>query len=398
MANASQILMPKLGLTMTEGLLASWAVKPGDEVKPGDLLFVVETEKVASDVFADEPGRVEKILVAEGETVPVGTPVCALASASGSARNAPAAAQPVSPPALSPAMNGRPAEGAAARADRRIVATPLARRAAREAGVDLARLAGSGPKGRIKFADVEAALAARPAAPPQTPAEAARRAPTRVERVIADRLTQSKQTIPHFYVLRTVDVTALTRLRAEMNDDKSKRALSVTHFIVAAVGRALAEMPEMNALWRDDGIETLSSTDVGVAVDVDSGLVVPVLRDAGRRSLDTIAGEMEGLIARARARQLAVDDMQGGAIAVSNVGMYGASYLVPVIDPAQSSILGVGAASELFRPDENGAPRLAREIGLTLSCDHRIHNGVRAARFLEHVAALLERPLRLLRG
>lgn len=403
MANASQILMPKLGLTMTEGLVASWAVKPGDEVKPGDLLFVVETEKVASDVLADEPGRIDKILVAEGETVPVGTPVCALATgAGGSARaSAPAAPSP-SPrqgaqPAPTAAANG-PVEGAPARAGGRIVATPLARRAAREAGVDLARLAGSGPKGRIKFADVEAALAARPAARPQASGEAARRAPTRVERVIADRLTHSKQTIPHFYVLRTVDVTALTKLRAELNDDRSRRALSVTHFIVAAVGRALAEMPDMNAVWRDEGIETLASTDVGVAVDVESGLVVPVLRDAGRRSLDALAGEMEGLVARARARQLAVDDMQGGAIAVSNVGMYGASYLVPVIDPAQSSILGVGAASELFRPDENGAPRLAREIGLTLSCDHRIHNGVRAARFLEHVAALLERPLRLLRG
>ena len=390
MAKASQILMPKLGLTMTEGLVASWAVKPGDDVRAGDLLLVVETEKVASDVFADAAGRVEQILVAEGETVPVGTPVCALAPTDASwppAQSAPAAA-PVAAP----------------KAGARVVATPLARRAARAAGIDLSALAGSGPKGRIKFADVEAARVARPAAEPTpvvTPIAApvgSRRAPTRVERLIADRLTRSKQTIPHFYVLRSVDVTALLGLRADLNADASKPALSVTHFLVAAVGRALARMPEMDSVWREDSVETLGAGDVGVAVDAESGLVVPVLRAAGAKSVDTIAADMAELVARARAGRLGVDEMQGAAIAISNVGMFGASWLVPVIDPAQSSILGVGATQDLFRPDEKGQPRLAREIGLTLSCDHRIHNGVRAARFLEEIAGWLEKPIRLLRS
>ncbi len=393
MANATQILMPKLGLTMTEGLVASWAVKPGDEVETGDLLFVVETEKVASDVFADAPGRIEKILVAEGETVPVGAPVCALA-----ARRAPAQAMaPAGPPPVMTTKAPAPSADAA-----RILATPLARRIARERGVDLSRVAGSGPRGRIKCADVEAASAARPVAPSPVARDArpapTSRPPTRMERVIAERLAQSKQTIPHFYVLRTIDATALLGLRADLNADRTKRALSVTHFIVAAVGRALAAMPEMNALWRNEAIEMLTASDVGVAVDVASGLVVPVAREAGARTLDALAEHMESLVQRARDGALGLDEMQGAAISVSNVGMYGASYLVPVIDPAQSAILGVGAARSAFRPDEKGAPRLAQEIGLTLSCDHRIHNGVRAARFLEHVAALLERPLRLLRA
>jgi len=385
MAAPATLLMPKLGLTMTEGLLAEWRVKPGQAFAAGDVLLVVETEKIANEIEAQSAGVLGEILVGEGETVPVGTVIATLGegSESGSASPAPSPAQPVAPAAQPPAP--RPASG-------RIVATPLARRIARQRGVDLASVSGSGPHGRIKMADVEAALAGVS----QPSANTARRPATSVEQVVARRLTQAKQTIPHFYVLAEADVTELLALREGLNASSGPR-ISITPFIIAAVGRALAALPQANTLWDNGDIVTLPTTDVGMAVDSPRGLMVPVVRNAGEGTLEEVAARCSDLVVRARTGKLASGETEGGAISVSNIGMFGASHLVPIINPGQSAILGVAAIKPVFRPDANGQPALRREVGLVLSCDHRVLDGVRAARLLDEIVRILENPISLLR-
>jgi pyruvate dehydrogenase E2 component (dihydrolipoamide acetyltransferase) len=404
MSDPAAILMPKLGLTMTEGLLASWRVGPGDMVASGDVLFVIETEKIATEIEAERAGRIGDILVPEGETVPVGATLAtwadgaaavSKASASASAKAVPEAASP--PPAASvppAALPGR-STGAASR----IIATPLARRVARQKGLALDGVTGSGPHGRIKIRDVEAALASGVTAPRSGgSAQPQRRPASAVEQVVARRLSQAKQTIPHFYVLAEADITRLLAAREELNAaGGGLTRLSLTHFIMAAVGRALLAQPEINSVWEDGDIVTLAGSDVGMAVDSPRGLMVPVVRDAGAQPLDAVASACSGVVAKAREGRLTTADCEGGAISVSNVGMYGASHLVSIINPGQSAILGVAAAKPVFRPDSRGQPALRQELGLVLSCDHRVIDGVRAARFLDLVVKTLEHPLPLLR-
>ncbi|MCR4522199.1 dihydrolipoamide acetyltransferase family protein [Bosea sp. 47.2.35] len=406
MSASAAIVMPKLGLTMTEGLLASWRVGPGDTVATGDVLFVIETEKIATEIEAERAGQIDAILVPEGETVPVGATLAtwadgtAAASGSGPAPAPVAAgeARPQPAPMAAPTVEARPSGGSSAR----IVATPLARRVARQNGVALDRVAGSGPHGRIKLKDVEAALAAAPAASHAAgaaarKADSQRRPATAVEQVVARRLSQAKQTIPHFYVMAEADITALLAMREELNAAGMPQRLSITHFIMTAVGRALLAQPEINAVWDEGDIVTLAGSDVGMAVDSPRGLMVPVLRDAGVQHLDAVASSCAGLVARAREGRLSAADCEGGAISVSNVGMYGASHLVSIINPGQSAILGVAAVKPVFRPDAQGQPTLRQELGLVLSCDHRVIDGVRAARFLDLVVTTLEHSLPLLR-
>lgn len=294
------------------------------------------------------------------------------------------------------------------------MATPLARKLARDAGIDLSGLRGSGPRGRIKARDVEAAITAGPkisATPPsagagQPPAPHAhaercpgtRRPASAIEKVIARRLTQAKQTIPHFYVQAEADVTRLLALRDELNASGDTPRISLTHFVVAALARALVKSPEMNVLWAEDEIVQLDGADVGIAVDTERGLLVPVLRDAHRLRLDDLAAVAAALVSRAREGKLDAVDLEGGVISVSNVGMFGASYLTPIINPGQSAILGVAAIRSAFRPDAAGQPQLRQEMGLVLSCDHRVLDGVKAARFLDRVTTLLQYPLSLLRA
>ncbi len=402
-ATTGTIVMPKLGLTMTEGLIASWSVKPGDEVSEGDILFVVETEKIATEVAAHGPGRILSIDAGEGDVVPVGAPVATWTGAS-----APAAGDGAAPAEAPAPAETAPPTPKAAQAGGRILATPLARKIARGAGIDLATVTGTGPRGRIKAGDVEALMAAPPAKPsappasapslPPPPAEATRRPATGIEKVVARRLTEAKQTIPHFYVLAEADVTRLLALREELNAQRGFARLSLTHFVVAAVGRALAQMPEVNVLWGEDEVIALPHGDVGVAVDTARGLLVPVVRRADSLSLDAIARTMGEAVDRARDGRLEATDLQGGAISVSNVGMFGASHLVPIINPGQSAILGAAAVKPTFRPDEAGAPALVQELGLVLSCDHRVLDGVKAARFLDLIVKLLQQPLTLLRA
>jgi pyruvate dehydrogenase E2 component (dihydrolipoamide acetyltransferase) len=396
-SDGNPLLMPKLGLTMTEGLLAEWRVAPGAQVRPGDVLFVVETEKIATEIEATAEGRIETLLVEPGQTVPVGSPVALWTGPApgGDVVPEPMAALPSAPVAAQP--------GPVAMPEGRIVATPLARRLARQAGIDLSALRGSGPRGRIKAADVEAASATAVRAPapvtqPPRTASGSVRPPTTVERIVADRLSLSKRTIPHFYVLADADVTELEHVRAELNADRSGTRITINHFLIAATAAALRADPGFACRWTEAGIEALPAGAVGIAVDTSRGLMVPVLQDAGTTGIEAIAEAAGHLVARARDGRLSPDDMAGAAISISNVGMTGASMLVPIIDPDQSAILGVGAIRSVFRPDARGRPALRREMGLVLSCDHRVHDGMGAARFLDRIVEALRHPVRAIRA
>jgi pyruvate dehydrogenase E2 component (dihydrolipoamide acetyltransferase) len=380
MSAASDIVMPKLGLTMTEGLLAEWRVVPGSRVSAGEVLFVVETEKIASDVEAPAAGEIRELLVEAGATVPIGTPVARWSGEPGI---------PVAGPE-------RAADSPAPMDGPRILATPLARRLAKQAGIDLRRVPGSGPKGRVKAIDVtRAGEATGPAALPAHARPAA--APGPVRAAAARRLGQSKRDIPHFYVGQAAEVSRLLLLREELNARTDLPHITLTHAVMAATGRALLELPVLNRVWEEEGWRRLEESDVGLAVDTPRGLLAPVLRDVGRAPLDDVAARTAGLATRAREGRLALEDLAGGSITVSNLGMHGPRFLVPIVNPGQSMILGVGAVEALFRPDANGAPTLRREITLVLAADHRVLDGAEAAALVACIARHLERPFGLLR-
>lgn len=393
------LLMPKLGLTMTEGLLAEWRVQPGQRFRAGEILAVVETDKIASDLEAATDGVFAEAIVAAGQTVPVGTPI-ARWSADGIVAPAPA-------PSLALAAGAEPA---------RVLATPLARRMARELGVALASVTGTGPRGRVKAADVEAAAQALQAAAPtaanaehvtaavpeSAPAAAgvsgARIAPSSLQAAMARRMVAAKRDVPHFYLAAEAELSELLSLRERLNAEGDLPRLSLTHFVLAAVGRALRAMPEMDRVWDGDAIVALGRGDIGLAVSTERGLVAPVLRGAAHLTLDGLAAAASALTERARTGRLTEAEMTGGAITVSNAGMHNVTYMTAVIPPGQAMILGVGSVREVFRPDAAGAPMLKRELGLVLSADHRILDGVTALSFLNRIMAELQRPLRLLRA
>ncbi|ABE36733.1 e3 binding domain protein [Paraburkholderia xenovorans LB400] len=423
-----ELLVPKLGLTMTEGTLIEWMISPGDRFDADQGLYVIESDKAANEVSAEGSGVLLEVTAELGMPLSVGSVIgywdddpqaatnhavraepsahAAAASASSpdsNAANAAPSAQTSRPPA---AMNGQ--SGQSGQSGARGISTPLARRLARERGIDLTNLAGSGPRGRIRARDVELAPANSPASAPDVPlpatasraaqvAQAATvRAATSIEKTIARRLVTSKQTIPHFYLSVEAEISAVQRLRSQLNDAQSNRRFTVNHFVVAAVGRALALVPEANRVWDDSGITSFAATDVGVAVHTERGLLVPVLRDVGRQALGEVARHASEAIGRAQAGQLNAAEMAGGAITVSNAGMHDVTLMTSIINPGQSMILGVGSVRQVFRPDAHGQPALKNEVGLVLSVDHRVLDGVTALKFLRQVVAAIERPASLL--
>jgi len=388
----ADLVMPKLGLTMTEGLLTEWRVKPGQAFAGGEVLCIVETDKVANEVEATAPGTLGEVLVAEGETVPVGTSLARLAKGEGAAP----APQKEAPPAAAPATAATsPPIGAAGT---RIVATPLARRLARQRSVDLAAVTGSGPRGRIKAGDVEKARTAAAMAPAAAAAAGVREEqPDAARLATAQRVAAAKPGVPHFYVTHEAEVSRLSRLRAELNAAPGRPRISVTHLLIKALGLTLAELPAMNRIWLDGRILAFDGADVGMVTETPQGLRIPVLRDAATQPLDDLARQATSLAQRARDGQLRGEEVGGGAVSLSNVGMFGVTGLAPIISPPQAMILGVGAERALFRPGADGTPEARRELQLTLAVDHRIVDGAEAARFLAAVARYLEAPLSLLR-
>jgi pyruvate dehydrogenase E2 component (dihydrolipoamide acetyltransferase) len=411
---AHEVLMPKLGLTMTEGAVSEWKVKPGDALRAGAVILVVETDKVAFDVEAEVDGVLLDIAVAEGQTVPVGTPLARI----GATRES---AEPTTI-GVAPAVNTRSPDAptkavtpVAPRSDGRVIATPLARKLAAAAGVDLATIVGTGPGGRIKAANVEQAATQRsdtgaaamvmPASPPPALTKPAhtkelpgttRRKPSVTQATMARRLSEVKQGVPHFYLAAEAEVSALQALRAQLNTTGEAPKITLTTFLVSAVGRSLVDIPAANTVWSDGELVTFAATDVGIAVHAPQGLYVPVMRDAGRKSLLQIAEDSHALIGRAREGRLSAAEMAGGAFTVSNAGMFNVTYLTPIVNPGQAAILGVGSVRKVFRPDDEGRPTLRQELGLVLAADHRVLDGVAGLALLNRIISYLEAPIRLL--
>jgi pyruvate dehydrogenase E2 component (dihydrolipoamide acetyltransferase) len=443
------ILMPALSPTMEKGNLAKWLKKEGDKVKSGDVIAEIETDKATMEVEAVDEGTIAKILVPEGtQDVPVNDVIAVLAgdgedvtTAGASAGKPPpkaAAPKPVAPPAAAaaapaaaprPAPAATPAPQAAAAAPQtngrgRIFSSPLARRLAKEAGIDLSRIAGSGPHGRIIAHDVEEAksgkgLKAPAAAPSPAPALAPSMSDQQVlalfepgsyeivphdnmRRTIAQRLTASVQTVPHFYLTIDCDIGKLIAAREEINmaapTDKEKRPLyklSVNDFVIKAMAVALQRVPNCNVSWTEGGMVKHKHSDIGVAVAMPGGLITPIVRKAETKSLSVISSEMKDFAARARARKLKPEEYQGGTTAVSNLGMYGIKDFTAVINPPHATILAVGTSEE--RPVVRaGKIEIAHMMSVTLSCDHRAVDGALGAEMIGAFKQLIENPVMMM--
>ena len=482
---ATNILMPALSPTMTEGTLARWLKKEGDQVKAGDVIAEIETDKATMEVEAVDEGVLGRILVGDGtEGVKVNDPIAVLvepgeAVPEGNGASAPApqakapkdgggetaqatapgqsasegpaieavkasggkvagaAEQPVSMPSSgggggggqqqSPAPQPPRANGHAGAGGERVFASPLARRMAQQAGLDLSRMQGSGPNGRIVKSDIEAAMARGPAqqapaaqapqptaapapqpaaAPPAPkPAVAPPSAPHKavpnssIRKVIARRLSESKQTIPHFYVTMDFEIDALLKLRSDLNakspKEKGAFKLSVNDLVIKAVATTLRRYPDVNAMWTDDAILQFEDVDVSVAVATPTGLITPIIRKADMKGLSAISNEMKDLAARAKANKLKPEEFQGGGFSISNMGMYGVRDFSAIINPPQAGILAVAAGEQ--RPVvKGGALAIATVMTCTLSVDHRVIDGALAAEFMQALKGVMEDPLSLM--
>lgn len=402
------ITMPALSPTMTEGTLARWLIKEGDSVSAGDVIAEIETDKAAMEIEAVDEGSVGRLLVIEGtEGVSVNQPIAVLLEdgedASALDGFLPADGAPAPTPQPSP-----PEESPAPATDRAFV-SPLARRMAEKAGLDLAVIEGTGPRGRIVKSDIEAALsagatraapvprvAASPAAPPP-PAGGSEVVPhTNMRKVIAHRLLESKQTIPHFYLTIDCEIDRLLAVRRELNDrDDADYKISVNDFVIRASALALRKTPEANVSWSDEGMIRYGSVDVSVAVAVDAGLITPVIRNADQKGLAEISIEMKDLAVRARNGKLMPEEYQGGTFSISNLGMFGVREFSAIINPPQSAILAVGAGGQ--RPVvKEGALNVATVMSCTLSCDHRVVDGALGARLLAVFKGFIEDPVTML--
>ncbi|MCL4133483.1 UNVERIFIED_CONTAM: hypothetical protein GTU68_040074 [Idotea baltica] len=415
--------MPALSPTMEEGTLAKWTVKEGDTVESGQIMAEIETDKATMEFEAVDEGVIGKLLIAEGTAgVKVNTPIAVLleegedASAADNAEPAksdntpndvksaaapesdakPAAEKPAEDKTEAPKAAEAPKPAPTADKGERVFATPLARRIAADKGVDLKSISGSGPKGRIVKADVENAKPG--AAPAPTASTSLAQSPSAgMRKTIAARLTEAKQTVPHFYLRRGIQLDKLLSTRAEINAGLAESGvkLSVNDFIIKACAKALQDVPDANVVWADDRILKLDASDVAVAVAIEGGLFTPVIRDSDSKTLSTISAEMKDLAGRARDRKLAPHEYQGGSFAISNLGMMGVENFDAVINPPHGSILAVGAGAGMKKPivGDDGSVSVATVMSVTLSVDHRAIDGALGATFLDAIVRYLENPL-----
>ncbi len=420
--------MPKLSDTMEEGKILRWMKRPGDRVAIGEVIAEVETDKANMELEAYDEGVLSEVRLAEGESAPVGAVIAVLAepgdaNAAPAAKKSAAAAKPSAAPKPAPerqeAPKAKPAKAEPVREpwrptvvvrpaaeEEHVKASPLARRIAREHDLDLRTLTGSGPGGRIVEKDVEAALASRgrtgtepePAprkAPAAAPAAADRVELSRIRRTTAKRMGEAKREIPHFYATAEIAMDEAVRLKeALVALGAEYDGLTYTHLLVKAVGLALRRVPELNGSYDGDAMVLHDAVNVGVATAVDDGLVVPVIRGADREPLAAIVRQARGLLERARSGRFANDDLSGGTFTVSNLGMYPVSDFAAVINPPQAAILAVGTIRET-PVVRDGRVVPGRLMHVTVSCDHRIIDGVLAGRFLRELKGLLENPLAL---
>ncbi len=428
-----EILMPALSPTMEEGTLAKWMVKEGDVVASGDVIAEIETDKATMEVEAVDEGIIGKILVAEGaEGVKINTAIAILfeegedasamnvastPSPAASIAETPKAGEPAPVAEIRPALSTPHSAGG-----ERIFASPLARRIASQKGLDLSRIAGSGPHGRIVKADVENATGAPPGIAAQTVAETPvatskmasspdaeqiKRLYTdrqyeevpldNMRKTIAARLTEAKQTIPHFYLRRDIELDALLAFRGSLNKKLADKGvkLSVNDFVIKACALALRDVPDCNAAWAKDRILKFKAVDIAVAVAIEGGLITPVLRDSEAKTLSTLSDEMKDLAGRARDRKLAPHEYQGGSFAISNLGMMGVENFDAVINPPHGAILAVGAGIKkpIVKDDQ---VEIATVMSVTLSVDHRVIDGALGAELLSAIKAYIEDPMTML--
>ena len=414
------VLMPALSPTMTDGTLARWLVKEGDSVKSGDVIAEIETDKATMEVEALDDGVVAKLAVAEGtQNVAVNAVIAVLAEdgesvddALAAVAAAPTAATPTPQQADVPAAPVVPvqtspvqpvATSAPTTATNRVFASPLARRIAADAGLDLARLSGTGPHGRIIRADVEEAISAGPARqavspPPASASQAEERfvPHNAMRRVIAERLQQSKQTAPHFYLTVDCEIDNLLAARKALNEAAEDGVkISVNDMVVKAAAAALMAEPDVNGYFEAEGCRYFSSADICVAVAVDGGLVTPVLHHVESLGLAEISRKTADLASRARSGTLDPSEYAGGSFTISNLGMFGIREFAAVINPPQSAILAVGAGEQ--RPVvKNGELAVATVMSVTLSADHRIVDGALGAKWLQAFKRAIEQPVTML--
>jgi pyruvate dehydrogenase E2 component (dihydrolipoamide acetyltransferase) len=417
---AIQILMPALSPTMEEGTLSKWLVKEGDTVESGDVMAEIETDKATMEYEAVDDGIIAKILIAEGTSaVAVNTPIAVLVEEGEAYTEGETTSAPEQAPIVEVERVPLPSVTTIEKTDKgaRLFATPLARRAALENGVNLGEVSGSGPRGRIIRADIEANATIRPLAKATSTApimgisassdsvkaiysdrEYAEVSLNGMRKIIASRLTEAKQTIPHFYLRRSVQLDSLLAIRSEMNKGlaDSGMKVSVNDFIIKASARALQDVPTANVVWAEDRILQMVASDVAVAVSVEGGLFTPVIRDSETKSLTSLSTEMKDLAGRARDKKLAPHDYQGGSFAISNLGMMGIENFDAVINPPQGSILAVGAGMKKPIVDHTGQVIVATMMSMTLSVDHRAIDGALGAEFLARISFYLENPLAML--
>jgi pyruvate dehydrogenase E2 component (dihydrolipoamide acetyltransferase) len=445
-----EVLMPQLGETVAEGKITKWFKSAGDQVKPGDNLFEIETDKVSMEVPSTTTGVLSEIRVVAGDVAPVGAIVAVIADGSGTAKTAtpipltPAKAGLQQPATLDSSVRGNERKDAPfvspsptpnrssipldpffevrtparnygpARLPGGTFVTPLARRLAAEAGIDLSHTTGSGPHGRIVARDLESTPRPVRTALTEGPSAAEIRALypegsyeevplDGMRRTIAARLTQAIQTIPHFYLTTDIAIGRLIALREEANasapkdkDGNTAFKLSLNDFVIRALALALQRVPEANAVWAGDRILRFAHSDIGVAVALDGGLITPVLRSAETKSVSSISAEMKDLSARARDKKLRPADYQGGSSAISNLGMYGVREFTAIINPPHATILAVGAARRQAVEKDDGGVVFASFLTATLSCDHRVLDGATGAEVLASIKGLLETPVTML--
>jgi len=447
------VLMPQLGETVTEGKITKWFKAAGDAVKSGDNLFEIETDKVSMEVPSIEAGVLTEIRAKEGDVVPVGGVVAVIGKGNGASAPAAAPARAATPPRVPPvAVKVEPSRPAApakpvlapppvrgpvkldpfdevhspkrnfgpAKLPSGVTATPLARRLAGEGGVTLAKIKGSGPHGRIVADDVQTAMASgagRVAASPQLATGASAEhvkslyrgvpfdevALDGMRRIVAARLLEAKQTVPHFYLTADVDIERLLTLREEANtaapqgsDGNPAFKLSVNDLVIKAFAMALQRVPAANAVWAGDRILRFNRVDIGIAVAVEGGLLTPVVRQAETKTVFAISGEMKDLAARARARKLKPEEYQGGAASISNLGMFGIREFSAIINPPQSTILAVGAGERRPVETKRGGIRFSTRMTVTLSCDHRVVDGALGAELMAAFKTVMESPVSML--
>jgi pyruvate dehydrogenase E2 component (dihydrolipoamide acetyltransferase) len=412
----AEVRMPKMGDGMEEGTINVWLKQEGQQVTAGEPLAEVETDKANVEISAYENGVLTRIVVPVGKTVPVGEVIAIIGSPAGGngngsqAASSPPAAKsapnrPEPAPAAPPAAPAAPIERESP-ATERVKSSPLARRMAQELNIDLARIAGTGPGGRIVERDIQAFQAKQPAAAQPSPSAGAGPGgprpvaeeikPSKMREAIARRTVQSKQTVPHFYVTMVVEMDRASALLKELNADGESK-ITINDLIVKACAVALGRVPEVNATWTAEGtVRRFAEAHIGVAVGIDEGLIIPVIRDCQSKTLRQISAEAKALIGKARANQLTPPEYSGGTFSISNLGMMGVDEFIAIINPPEAAILAIGGIVREPVALENDEIAVRSRMKATISADHRLLDGVIAARFVQEVKRALEAPYGLL--